>query len=196
MLYRVKVRVLSRAFFSRYMRNILLLHCCCAPCSCAIIETLQRNAIDVHLFFYNPNIYPQDEYVRRKQELIQYAQYRRVHSIDTDYHPEEWLTAVQGFDNEPERGQRCALCIAMRLRKTAEYASVHGYCVFATTLAISSHKSLDHIERAGRAAVVAFPDTSFLDYPWRRGDLLQERSKIVKEQQMYRQNYCGCLFSI
>ncbi len=177
------------------MRDILLLHCCCAPCSCAVIETLKRNAIDVHLFFYNPNIHPQEEYLRRKRELVRYSIYRGVHFIDADYIPEDWFAVVTGFEQEPERGKRCELCIAMRLHKTAQYAALQGYSVFATTLAMSSQKRMDMVAEAGQNAAVAFPMTSFLDYPWRRGGSVQEGSKIVHEQQMYRQNYCGCLYS-
>jgi epoxyqueuosine reductase len=177
------------------MRDVLLLHCCCAVCSCAVIETLKRNAIDIHLFFFNPNIHPEEEYLRRKQELLKYASFRRVPCIDADYVPLDWFSVVKGFENEPERGKRCELCIAMRLYKTAQYASVNEYELFATTLAMSSQKRTDQIAEAGRRAAAAFPGTSFLDYPWRRGGSVQEMSKIVQEQQMYRQNYCGCLYS-
>jgi epoxyqueuosine reductase len=177
------------------MRDVLLLHCCCAPCSCAVIETLKRSAIAVHLFFYNPNIHPEEEYFRRKQELIRYAQFREIQCIDTDYVPGEWFEAVNGFEKEPECGRRCGLCFELRLRKTAQYAALHGYGLFATTLAMSSQKRMDQITAAGRAAAASFPESSFLDYPWRRGGSVQEMSKIVTDQQMYRQNYCGCLYS-
>jgi epoxyqueuosine reductase len=177
------------------MRDIVLLHCCCAPCSCAVIEVLKRNAIDVHLYFFNPNIHPEEEYVRRKQELLRYAKGRGVCCIDADYDPSDWVMAVKGFENEPECGKRCEACIAMRLYDTARYASLHGYSVFATTLAMSSRKRLDQIEAAGCKAVQAFPKTSFLHHCWRRGGTVQERSKIMEEQQMYRQNYCGCFYS-
>lgn len=83
----------------------------------------------------------------------------------------------------------------MRLYKTAQYAASSGYELFATTLAMSSQKRMDQIAEAGRRAAAAFPGTSFLDYPWRRGGSVQEMSKIVQEHQMYRQNYCGCLYS-
>jgi epoxyqueuosine reductase len=201
-LYRVKVRVLSRAplgflplMYLVSMRDILLLHCCCAPCSCAVIATLKRNAIDVHLFFFNPNIYPEEEYLRRKQELGRYALYSGVQCIDADYIPENWFSAVSGYENEPECGKRCELCIRMRLLKTAQYAQTHGYEVFATTLGMSPLKGSGQISEAGLRAVAAFPKTSFLDYPWRKGGSLQEMTQIVRELQIYRQNYCGCLYS-
>jgi epoxyqueuosine reductase len=177
------------------MKDILLLHCCCAPCCCAIVESLLEHDIPVHLYFFNPNIHPAEEYERRKTELIRYAAVRGVFCIDADYDPREWFLHVQGLENEPERGRRCEACISMRLNKTALYASLHGYAVFSTSLSMSSQKNMDQVSSSGLKASQAFPGASFLNQCWRRGGLVQKQAAIIKAHQMYRQTYCGCVFS-
>lgn len=130
----------------------VLLHACCAPCSSAIVEWLLDNGVRPVIFYYNPNIYPREEYEIRKQESKRHAESLGIQWIDGDYNHEEWLQGVCGLESEPERGRRCEQCFTLRLTATARKASEMGIKYFATTLASSRWKSLEQIERAGRAA--------------------------------------------
>lgn len=173
----------------------ILLHCCCAPCSCAIIDALLEQHILPTLFFYNPNIHPQDEYERRKEELVRYAKKRGVFFVDADYEKETWFQAVSGLEKEPERGRRCTICFEMRLKKTALYASLHGFSVISTTLGISRWKDFDQVTHSGKKAVSCFPGLEYFDYYWREGSVSSRAKKISTEENFYRQTFCGCVFS-
>ncbi|MDE6018831.1 MAG: epoxyqueuosine reductase QueH, partial [Muribaculaceae bacterium] len=127
----------------------VLLHTCCAPCSSAIVECMLQRGIKPTIFYCNPNIYPLDEYLKRKDECTRYAESLELEIIDADYDHQEWLDCIKGLENEPERGGRCLKCFKMRLRKAAEYARDHGFRVITTTLASSRWKSLEQIEEAG-----------------------------------------------
>jgi predicted adenine nucleotide alpha hydrolase (AANH) superfamily ATPase len=127
----------------------VLLHTCCAPCSSAIIEALMQNGITPVIYYCNPNIYPQEEYEIRKNECTRYAQSLGLEIVDADYDHDNWLEAMKGLENEPERGGRCLKCFKIRLLRTAEYAACRGIKVITTTLASSRWKSLDQINEAG-----------------------------------------------
>lgn len=173
----------------------LLLHACCAPCSLAIVECLLQNGIRPTLFFYNPNIFPEEEYLHRKEEIIRYAKLQGIDCMDADYDHQQWLEDVCGLENEPERGARCLRCFYLRLKRSAEYAHEHGFSVVATTLATSRWKSLEQVSQAGRLAVEPFEDLVFWGENWRKGGLQQRRSELLQRYQFYNQNYCGCEFS-
>ncbi len=174
---------------------MLLLHACCAPCSAAILEWLQANRMPVTLFFFNPNIAPQTEYERRKNELKRHAQALDIDFIDGDYDHTQWLNAVEGLENEPERGSRCLECFKLRLRATAELADTKGFTQIATTLAASRWKSLEQIEAAGRWAAEPFPNITFWAKNWRKDGLSERRRILLQENDFYNQTYCGCEFS-
>lgn len=173
----------------------LLLHACCAPCSLAIVECLLQNGIRPTLFFYNPNIFPEEEYIHRKEEIIRYAKLQGIDCVDADYDHQQWLEDVCGLENEPERGARCLRCFYLRLKRSAEYAHEHGFSVVATTLATSRWKSLEQVSQAGRLAVELFEGLVFWGENWRKGGLQQRRSELLQRYQFYNQNYCGCEFS-
>jgi epoxyqueuosine reductase len=173
----------------------ILLHCCCAPCSCSIIDSLLENGLILVLFFYNPNIHPQEEYEKRKQELVRYAVKRGVTFVDADYETDVWFKAVQGFEQEPERGKRCSICFEMRLAKAAEYASKHGFRVISTTLGISRLKNFEQVTNAGKKAVANFEGLNYFEYNWREGNAAKRAKEISDEEKFYRQTYCGCIFS-
>lgn len=174
----------------------VLLHTCCAPCSSAIVECLLQHGIRPTIFYCNPNIYPFEEYRKRKDECTRYAESLGLEIVDADYDHDEWLGCVKGLENEPERGGRCLKCFRMRLRKTAEYARDHGYKVITTTLASSRWKSLDQIETAGLDACADIPGVTYWTQNWRKGGLSERRTAIIKEMDFYNQTYCGCEFSI
>ena len=174
----------------------VLLHTCCAPCSSAIIEWMMQNDIRPTIFYCNPNIYPLDEYLKRKNECSRYAESLGLDIIDDDYDHDNWHCHVKGLENEPERGGRCLACFRMRLERTAKYAHEHGFDTIATTLASSRWKSLEQIEKAGNEACEQYEDVTFWAKNWRKGGLQQRRSEIIKEMNFYNQTYCGCEFSI
>lgn len=196
----------------------VLLHTCCAPCSSAIIEAMMKNGITPVIYYCNPNIYPVEEYMIRKEECSRYARALGLEIVDADYDHDNWLALMKGLEDEPERGGRCLKCFKVRLLRTAQYARDHGFRVITTTLASSRWKSLDQINEAGLwacsevnvgmplGAVGASrpevndvpPDDSVIwwNINWRKGGLQERRLEIIKEYGFYNQLYCGCEFSM
>ena len=174
----------------------VLLHTCCAPCSSAIIECMMQNGIMPLIFYCNPNIYPVEEYIIRKDECTRYAQSLGLEIVDADYNHEQWLSEMKGLENEPERGGRCLKCFKLRLLESAKYAHERGITAFTTTLASSRWKSLEQIEEAGLFAQSHFPDVTYWTQNWRKGGLSERRIAIIKEYNFYNQRYCGCEFSM
>ena len=174
--------------------NKLLLHTCCAPCACAIIEKLLDIGIKPTIFYFNPNIHPKDEYLHRKDECLRYAQKLGLEQIDGDYDHKNWLECVRGFENEPERSSRCQLCFNMRLLESAKLAKQLSIELFTTTLASSRWKNLEQITRAGELAESA-TGVHFWAQNWRKGGLQQRRNELLKANNFYNQQFCGCEFS-
>lgn len=173
----------------------VLLHACCAPCSSAIVEWLLSHNIRPTIFYYNPNIWPREEYETRKQESKRHAESLGIEWIDGDYDHEQWCCDVRGLENEPERGRRCELCFRLRLTATARKAHETGIMWFATTLASSRWKSLEQINRAGQTAQDTVAGTRFWPQNWRKGGLQDRRNQLLKEYGFYNQQYCGCEYS-
>ena len=178
----------------------VLLHACCAPCSSAIVEWLLQNGVRPTIYYYNPNIYPLEEYETRKNESKRHAESLGIRWIDADYDHRQWLNAVSGLEQEPERGGRCQLCFRLRLLATAREAQRLGIKHFATTLASSRWKNLDQITTAGEAAAqaVSTPEAPvvFWAQNWRKGGLQERRNQLLHEYNFYNQLYCGCEFSM
>ena len=173
----------------------LLLHSCCAPCSSYCIEELVK-FFRLTVFYYNPNIDTDEEYEKRKNEQKRFiAEFApEVEFIGEEHESEEFYKAVKGLENEPEGGKRCRVCFALRLSKTDEKAKENGYEFFATTLTISPLKNAKVINEVGfefeRIYGVQYLPTDFK----KRGGYL--RSTVLSERYgIYRQNYCGCVFS-
>lgn len=173
----------------------LLLHSCCAPCSSYCIEELVK-FFRLTVFYYNPNIDTDEEYEKRKNEQKRFiAEFApEVEFIGEEHESEEFYKAVKGLENEPEGGKRCRVCFALRLSKTAEKAKENGYEFFATTLTISPLKNAKVINEVGleleRTYGVKYLPTDFK----KRGGYL--RSTVLSQRYgIYRQNYCGCVFS-
>lgn len=174
----------------------VLLHTCCAPCSSAIIEKLLQMGVRPTIFYCNPNIYPEEEYLKRKAECTRYCESLGLDIVDADYDHDCWLKHIKGLENEPERGGRCQLCFNLRLRRAAEYARDHDFHVLTTTLASSRWKSLEQIEKAGTAACTDIPEVTFWAQNWRKGGLSERRAAIIREMNFYNQTWCGCEFSM
>ena len=173
----------------------VLLHACCAPCSSAIVEWMVEHGVRPTIFYYNPNIWPRDEYDIRKNESKRHAEGLGIRWIDGDYDHERWRQDVCGLEAEPERGRRCEQCFTLRLTATARKAKELGLRWFATTLASSRWKSLEQIERAGHQAETAVPGVTFWAQNWRKGGLYERRNQLLKAYSFYNQQYCGCEFS-
>lgn len=177
------------------MSSRILLHCCCAPCSSAILEWMMAHEVKPTLFYCNPNIYPLEEYLIRKNEITRYAEKLGIEIIDDDYDHEAWLCHVKGLEQEPERGGRCLQCFKLRLLRTAQKAVELGLPEFTTTLASSRWKSLDQINAAGQwASEQVGGAVKFNEKNWRKGGLQQRRNELLKENGFYNQLYCGCEF--
>ena len=173
----------------------VLLHACCAPCSSAIVEWMLQNGVRPTIFYFNPNIFPRQEYDIRKAESKRHAESLGIEWIDGDYDHQSWLDAVRGLEGEPERGCRCLQCFRLRLLETAREAQRLGMVHFTTTLASSRWKSIEQITEAGLAAQASVPGTVFWAQNWRKGGLSDRRNQLLREYAFYNQQYCGCEFS-
>lgn len=173
----------------------LLLHACCAPCSLAIVEWLLAHDIRPTLFYYNPNILPQEEYAHRKEESKRHAIANGIEWIEGDYDTDHWFDFVKGYEQEPERGRRCELCFLLRLRKSFFVAKECGFKVVATTLASSRWKSLEQVNAAGVLCEQEVEGVVFWERNWRKGGLQERRNQLLREGNYYNQLYCGCPYS-
>lgn len=173
----------------------VMLHACCAPCSSAIVEWMLAHDVRPTIYYYNPNIFPREEYEIRKAESKRHAESLGIEWIDDDWRHDEWLACVHGLEGEPERGSRCLRCFEERLTATARKALERDMSWFTTTLASSRWKRLDQIALAGEAAEVAVPGTHFWAQNWRKGGLQERRNQLLKDYDFYNQRYCGCEFS-
>lgn len=179
----------------------LLLHSCCAPCSTAVIERLISD-YDITILYYNPNIYPEQEYLKRKDEEIRYIKIfneknpnSNVKMLDCDYESEKFYEAVKGLENEKEGGARCPVCFKLRLQKTAELAKQNGYDIFGTTLTVSPHKNAELINQIGES-IENNLEIKFLQSNFKKQDGYKRSIELSKENNLYRQNYCGCEFAL
>jgi len=188
--------------------STVLLHACCAPCSSAIVEWLLAHEITPVIYYFNPNIFPQEEYEIRKNESKRHAESLGIQWIDEDRFRtgasqpcgytamhEAWKQAVCGLEHEPERGRRCEACFYHRLLATARKAQELGIPYFATTLASSRWKNLDQINAAGNLAAQAV-SSHFWPQNWRKDGLQDRRNALLKQYGFYNQLYCGCEFSM
>ena len=171
----------------------LLLHVCCAPCSIAIIDEL-KDIYNLTVYFYNPNIFPEEEYCKRKAEVIKICEEWKVSMIDADYETEKWEEHIKGLENEPEGGKRCLNCFAMRLNKAGEYAKQNNFDIFATTLTSGRNKKADVIHPFG-FKIADKLSLNFLDTDWKTGGRQEKGRKMVEDKGIYRQKYCGCKYS-
>ncbi|MBR4891596.1 MAG: epoxyqueuosine reductase QueH [Alphaproteobacteria bacterium] len=173
------------------MRLVLL--SCCAPCSSGAIKQLAEHGIDgvsdFIVLFYNPNIFPETEYTKRMNEQIKYCEQCGVKYAVLEYNHDAWLDAVRGHENAPERGPRCSLCFEYRFKRAVKFAQENGYNAIASVLGVSRHKSQNQVDCAAQNVC---ENIKYLPVKWDE-DL---RLQINRESDFYRQNYCGCEFSI
>lgn len=174
----------------------VLLHSCCAPCSGGIMETLVEAGLAVTLFFCNPNIHPETEYLKRKEENKRFAEKLGIPFIDGDYELVPWFSQIKGLEREPELGRRCSACFNFRLGETAGQANSLGIPIFATTLGISRWKDLEQVNACGVEAGKSYPGVNFWNINWRKEGGIQRMSEVIRREGFYQQGYCGCLYSL
>ena len=167
----------------------LLLHCCCAPCSSAVIERIKK-FFNITFYYYNPNIYPQEEYALRQNEFKKLG----VNVVAEEYNHNEFLEVVKGFENEPEGGNRCRVCIAQRLNKSFEYAKLNNFDYVTTTLSISPHKDCEFINQLGEQLQQKF-GVNYLYADFKKQNGYLRSIELCQELGIYRQDYCGCEFT-
>lgn len=176
----------------------LLLHSCCAPCSSYVIEYLSQY-FEITVYYYNPNIYPPQEYKKRAEEqenLVERMELVYPASVIRGaYDPDEFYMAAKGLEKEPEGGERCARCYALRLREAAKVASAGKYDYFTTTLSISPLKNAEKLNLIGEQLAEEFK-VAYLPSDFKKKGGYQRSIELSKEYGLYRQNYCGCVFSM
>ena len=172
----------------------LLLHSCCAPCSSYVITYLY-DYFDITILYYNPNIYPYEEYKKRKDEQIRLiSNFKGVKIIDCDYDNDIYNEVIKGLENEPERGNRCTKCFYLRLDKTGEIAKKNNFEYFGTTLTVSPYKNAKLLNEIGEDISKKY-DIKWLYSDFKKDDGYKKSIELSKKYDLYRQDYCGCIYS-
>lgn len=175
----------------------LLLHACCAPCSSYCLEYLS-DFFKITLYFYNPNIYPESEYYLRAEEARRFISEMNfkndVSFLEGNFDPKEFYSCVKGLENEKEGGERCFRCYRLRLENTAKLAKEMGFDYFTTTLSISPLKRADKINDIGEELGEIY-SVKHLPSDFKKKNGYKRSTELSKEYGLYRQDYCGCVFS-
>lgn len=172
----------------------VLLHICCAPDATYPFFYLNGRHYRVTGFFYDPNIHPRSEYEKRLKEIVRFSNIVKMPLIIGEYDVKNWFEYVKGYENEPEGGKRCYLCYRMRLEKTAQLAKKKGFDYFTTTLSISPYKRSDWIFEIGESLEKKY-GVKFLKANFKKRNGFKSSVILSRYYKMYRQNYCGCIFS-
>lgn len=174
----------------------LLLQVCCAPCSSYCLEYLHEH-FNITVLFYNPNIYPESEYTTRENELLRLIEefgFNDIKVIKTDFNPDEFYSAVKGYEDCKEGGERCKICYRLRLERTAKEAAKNGFQYFCTTLSISPLKSAEALNTIGLELAKEY-GVKYLLSDFKKKEGYKRSIELSKEHNLYRQDYCGCVFS-
>ena len=178
-------------------RPALLLHSCCAPCSSYCLEWLNKY-FDITVFYYNPNIEPQEEYIKRKEEqqrfLTEITTLYPIHFLDCDYDHDAFENITKGLEKEKEGGSRCFKCYRLRLEQTAKIAKLNHFDYFGTSLTVSPYKNATKLNEIG-AELEKIYKVNFLYSDFKKHDGYKKSIEYSKQYHLYRQDYCGCHFS-
>lgn len=173
----------------------LLLHSCCGPCSTEVIDFL-KDYFEITIFYYNPNIEPFEEYLHRKNEQLRFLkEYKKtkIAFLDCDYDHEAFLNIAKGLENIPEGGARCNKCFYLRMKKTALVAKENNFEYFGTTLTVSPHKNSQIINEIG-GKISKELNIKYLYGDFKKNNGYKKSIELSKEYNLYRQNYCGCMY--
>ncbi|MDD3766632.1 MAG: epoxyqueuosine reductase QueH [Eubacteriales bacterium] len=176
----------------------LLLHSCCAPCSSYVLEYLS-DYFNITILYYNPNIYPKEEYTRRMEEqkafLSAFRAKNPIKFIEEEYIPDDFYSSVKGLEGQPEGAERCFKCYALRLERAAKAAKEEGFDYFTTTLSISPYKNAQKLNEIGKSFEEKY-NIKYLYSDFKKNNGYKRSIELSKEYGLYRQDYCGCVFSI
>ena len=177
-------------------KHSILLHSCCAPCSSHVISVL-RDYFDITILYYNPNISPIQEYKKRKQEQINFIKQLDcgIKIMDCDYDNDVYEECIKGLENEKEGGARCLKCFRLRLEKTAKLASINNFDYFCTTLTVSPYKNSQVINSIGKELMNIY-NVKWLYSDFKKEEGYKHSIVLSKQYNLYRQDYCGCIYSI
>lgn len=193
--YRIEQEKIIKAFEGIPPR--LLLHSCCAPCSSAVLEYLSEH-MAITVFYFNPNIFPEEEFLHRiaeqKRLISELPCKNSVGFIEHGWQEERFYAAVKGLETIPEGGERCFACYRLRLEETAKLAAEKGYDYFTTTLSISPYKNADKLNEIGEELAEKY-GVKHLPSDFKKRDGYKRSIELSAEYGLYRQNYCGCVFS-
>lgn len=177
-------------------KHSILLHSCCAPCSSHVISVL-KDYFDITILYYNPNISPIQEYEKRKQEQINFIKQLDcgIKIMDCDYDNDVYEECIKGLENEKEGGARCLKCFRLRLEKTAKLASINNFDYFCTTLTVSPYKNSQVINIIGKELMDIY-NVKWLYSDFKKEEGYKHSIALSKQYNLYRQDYCGCIYSI
>lgn len=174
-------------------KRTLLMHSCCGPCSTACIERL-KDYFDITVLYYNPNIEPLEEYNKRKETQKSVLRRLNIKYMDSDYDNETFRLLTKELKDELEGGKRCTVCFSLRLKETAKRAKENSFDYFTTTLTVSPHKNSELINKLG-IEIGERVGVKFLVADFKKREGYKRSIELSKEFDLYRQNYCGCLYS-
>ncbi len=177
-----------------YSKKILL-HACCAICSGYPISLLQDMGYSVVVYFYNPNIFPLEEYQKRLEAQKQLCHHFDCELIEGKYEPDKYYSYVQGLEQEPEKGKRCDKCFELRLSETAKKAKSLEIKEFTTSMVISPHKNYEKLTAIGKK-IAQQENLIYISTNFRKQDGFLKTNQISKSLNLYRQKYCGCKFAM
>lgn len=175
--------------------NQVLIHACCGICSAYPIIQLREMGYEPVVYFYNPNIFPIEEYQKRLDAEKILCEFHKCELIVEDYNQLDFLNSVVGFENEPERGKRCDVCFDLRLNKTAQKAVDLNIKIFTTSIVISPHKNFSKLTEIGSNIAKTY-NLQYLAVDFKKKDGFLKTNKLANSLNLYRQNYCGCKFSM
>lgn len=175
----------------------LLLHACCAPCSSYVLEYLS-GYFEITIYYYNPNIHPKNEYIRRinelKKFLTEFKPKNKVNLVEETYNSLEYFNEIKGLETLGEKSERCYKCYKLRMEKAVEYAKNNNFDYFTTTLSISPYKKSDWINEIGRGLEQKY-NVKYLYADFKKKNGYKRSLELSKEYGLYRQDYCGCIYS-
>jgi predicted adenine nucleotide alpha hydrolase (AANH) superfamily ATPase len=174
-------------------KKSILLHSCCGPCSSTCIDRL-KEYFDITVVYYNPNIEPIDEYIHRKNEQVRLLKEWNIKYLDCDYDNDLWVDTTKYLTKELEGGKRCSVCFGIRLKYTANMAKRLGFDYFGTTLTVSPHKDSQLINKIG-GSIGSNLGIKYLYSDFKKRDGYKKSCEFAKQYNLYRQDYCGCLYS-